>query len=143
MDADRFTLLSRLISMGSSSLLQYVSESFPWSADPAHIAFDSVLNLAKEEREAVSLITRHLQKRRFRLPKFGSYPSHFTNINFVSLDYLLPKLIAEQEKEIAEIVSGLLPEEDDEVRRLAQRFLEMKRRHLPTLQELALVSSKK
>ena len=137
MDADGFTLLSRLISMGSSSLLQYVSESFPWSADPAHAALDTVMTLARVERDAVTLITRHLQKRHLRLPKFGSYPSHYTNINFVSLEYLLPKLVAEQEKEIAEIVSRLLREEDEEVRRLAQSFLEMKRGHLQSLQELA------
>jgi hypothetical protein len=136
MNAGSFTLLSRLISMGSSSLLQYVSESSPWSADPAHSALGTVLALAKEERDAVAQITRHLQKRHVRLPKFGSYPSHYTNINFVSLEYLLPKLVAEQEKEIAEIVSRSRSEDEEDDRRIVQHYLEMKRKHLQTLQDL-------
>ena len=137
MDAGSLTLFSRLISMGSSSLLQYVSESFPWSADPAHAAFDAVLVIAREERDEVVRFTRLLQKRHLRLPPMGAYPSHFTTINFVSLVYLLPKLIAEHEKEIAEIDNMLPQTGDDDLRELALAYRNMKHRHLQTLQVLA------
>jgi hypothetical protein len=136
MDAGSQSLFSRLISMGSSSLLQYVSESFPWSADPAHAALDVVQSVAHEERDEVVRLTRMLQKRHLPLPVIGAYPSHFTNINFVSLDYLLPKLCSEHEKEIAEIESKLYQVGDDDIREEVQGYLDMKRRHLQTLQGL-------
>lgn len=136
MDAGSFTLLSRLIAMGSGSLLQYVSESFPWSADPAHAAVNGVLAIAREERDEVTRFTRVLQKKHLRLPPMGSYPSHFTTINFCSLEYILPKLIAEHQKEIAEIETRLHEAGDEEVLALAAGYLDMKRRHLQTLQGL-------
>ena len=137
MDAGSLTLFKRLISMGSSSLLQYVSESFPWSADPAHTAVNQVLAIAHEERDEVARFTRILQKKHVRLPSLGAYPSHFTTINFCSLDFMLPKLIAEHEKEIAEIESRLHSAEDEEIKKLAAGYLGMKRRHLQSLTGLA------
>jgi hypothetical protein len=141
MDSGSHTLLSRLIAMGSGSLLQYSSESFPWSADPAHAAVDAVKQIAHEERDEVMRFTRMLQKKRLRLPPMGAYPSHFTTINFCSLDYLLPRLIHEHQKEIAEIESMLHTAEDEEIRRLAASYLDMKRRHLDTLQNSAASKS--
>jgi hypothetical protein len=136
MDAGSYTLLSRLIAMGSGSLLQYVRESFPWSADPAHTAVQAVVEIANEERDEVTRFVRMLQKKRLRLPPMGAYPSHFTTINFCSLDYLLPKLIVEHQKEIAEIEAKLHSAGDEDIRKLAAGYLDMKRRHLASLQGL-------
>jgi hypothetical protein len=136
MDAGSLTLIHRLIAMGSSSLLQYVSESFPWSADPARVALARIMTIAHSERDAVTRLTRLLQKKHLSLPPFGSYPSHFTTMNFVSLDYLLPRLIAEHEKETAEIEMTLHLSDDEEMRKLAQGYLDLKRGHLQTLKDL-------
>jgi hypothetical protein len=136
MDAGSLTLIHRLIAMGSSSLLQYVSESFPWSADPAHAALARVLTIAHSEHDAVTRLTRLLQKKYLPVPALGSYPSHFTTMNFVSLEYLLPKLIAEHAKETAEIEAKLQLTDDEEIRKLAHAYLDMKRGHLQTLKEL-------
>jgi hypothetical protein len=137
MDAGSFNLISRLIAMGSGSLLQYVSQSFPWSADPAHAAMKSVRDIAQEEHDEVRRFMRMLQKKHLRLPPMGSYPSHFTTINFCSLDFLLPKLIAEHQKEVAEIDSRMHEATDEDIRALAAGYLDMKRRHLQTLIDLA------
>src|SRR6516162_8836008 len=136
MDAGSLALFTRLISMGSSSLLQYVSESYPWSADAARAGLDSVAAMAREERDKVVSFTRHLQKNRLRVAPMQAFPSHFTTINFVALEYLLPKLIAEHEKEIAQIDSMLPQAGDDEIRKLALAYRDMKHRHLQTLREL-------
>lgn len=137
MDAGSLNLFTRLIAMGSSSLLQYVSESFPWSADPTHAAVRQVLSIAQEERDEVTRFTRIMQKKHQPIPKLGAYPSHFTTINFCSIDYLLPKLIAEHEKEIADIEARLHRADDEDIRKLAVGYLDMKRRHLQTLKDLA------
>lgn len=138
MDAGSLTLLHRLIALGSRSLLQYVSEAFPWSADPTHSAEIKVRALAAAERDEAIRLTRWLQKQHVRMPPPASYPSHFTTINFCSLSYLLPMLIAENEREIAEIERQLpLAENDEEAHKLAHGYLDMKREHLRTLQDLA------
>jgi hypothetical protein len=136
MDAAGLKFIHQLVAMGSGSLLQYVSESSPYSADPARVAVEAVRTIAREERDETARLTRLLQKMRLRPPKGGSYPSHFTTMNFVTLEYLLPKLIAEHEKEIAQIAAQASPL-DDEAGRIAQAYLDMKRRHLQTLQKLA------
>jgi|ERR1051325_5866796 hypothetical protein len=137
MDAAAATLLFRLIALGTRSLLQYVSESVPWSADSSHAALETVKSIAREERDEVDSLTRFLQKKRIRIPSAGSYPSHFTTTNYVAVDYVLPKLIAEDEKEIAEIERQLHPLNDEEARRLAEAYLAMKRRHLDALRNLS------
>jgi rubrerythrin len=137
MDAGSLKLIHRLISMGSSSLLQYVSEAAPWSADGSHAALDRVVTMAHTERDEVTRLVRLLQKKHLPLAVTGSYPSHFTTMNFVTLDYLLPKLISEHEKERAEFESQLHTLDDEEIRKLVQTHLDMKRGHLQTLKELA------
>jgi hypothetical protein len=136
MDAGSLQLLHELIAMGSTSLLQYVSESSPFSGDAAHVDVDRVKAAAREERDEVVRLTRLLQKRHERLAKTGSYPSHFTTMNFVTLDYLRPKLIAETEREIASIAGKLDSAGDEEIRQLAENYLAMKRRHLEMLQTM-------
>jgi hypothetical protein len=137
MDAGSLTLMHRLISMGATSLLQYASESFPWSADPAHAAVLRVREMAGAEKAEVIRLTRYLQKKRISQPPRASYPSHFTTINFCSLDYLLPKLIAEHESQVAELESKLRLTEDEEIGKFAQAYLDMKRDHLQALRGLA------
>lgn len=137
MDAGNLKLVQQLIAMGSGSLLQYVSESSPYSADPAHTAFSRVVALAHEERDEVARLTRLLQKMHLSPPRTGSYPSHFTTMNFVTLDYLLPKLIAEHERETSQLVAALLVLDDDETRNIVQSYHDMKRRHLDVLKDLA------
>ena len=51
-------------------------------------------------------------------------------------DYLVPKLIVEHEREIADFERQLHPINDDEVRGLAENYLAMKRRHLDALRAL-------
>jgi hypothetical protein len=96
-----------------------------------------VLALAHEERDEVARLTRLMQKMRERPPKTGSYPSHFTTMNFVTLDYLVPKLIAENEREIAQIAAALSQLDDEDAQKIVQAYLDMKRRHLEVLQDLA------
>jgi hypothetical protein len=136
MDAGSRDAFRRLIALGATSLLQYVSESSPWSLGNSHDALDKVRALAEEDRAEIARFTRWLQKKHERVPLLYSYPSHFTTMNFVSLDYLLPKLIVESTREIAEIERLTNAMDDEEARALAAGYLDMKKCHLETLREL-------
>ena len=137
MDTARHDPLARLVALGTSSLLQYVGESSPWSPRESAAPLQKVLDLAGEERDETTRFTRILQKKHIRLPPMGAYPSHFTTMNFVTVDYLVPKLIGEHVREIAEIERILSQIDDEEIRCMAQGYLDMKRRHLETLKVLA------
>lgn len=137
MDAGSVALLHSLVSMGARSMLQYVCEACPWSPAGADPDFDRVRAIAASERDATARLTRHLQKKRLPLAPVESYPSHFTTLNFVKLDFILTKVIAEHEKEIAEIGSRLRDAADEEIRTLAEAYLARKRRDLEALREIA------
>ena len=136
MDAGSLTLLYRLVTLGSHSLLQYVSESVPWSAAKSAGALAQIMTMAREEREAAARLMRILQKKHLSPRDHGAYPSHYTTMNFVAIDYLLPKLIADNEKEVAEIEARLPQAIDEEAHALTQAYLDMKRRHLQALKEV-------
>jgi hypothetical protein len=136
MDAASFSLLSRLIEMGTCSLLQYTCELVPYTPPGLQALRAKVFAMAEEERAEVARFMRFLQKQHLRLKTPASYPSHFTTMNFCSLDFLLPKLRAEHEKEIAEIESRLAAALNEEVRTMAAAYLAMKRQHLAALTTL-------
>ena len=141
MNTNSVAVLHRLVAMGSTSLLQYVNEAVPWSADAGQAEFTKVQALAGEERDHVAQLSRFLQKRHFGVPKIPTYPSQFTTINFVSIEYLVPKLRADNEQEIATIQGWLQQVGEDEGRANLESYLAMKQRHLQVLQELAAVKA--
>jgi hypothetical protein len=138
MDTASIALLGRLIQMGTSSLLQYTGELVPFTPPHLQSTRDKVMWMAEEEKAEVARFTRYLQKQHVRMKPPASYPSHFTTMNFCSLDYLLPKLRAEHEKEVAEIETRLPSATNEDVRRMAQGYLDMKRLHLNALRDLTV-----
>jgi hypothetical protein len=137
MNAASHEMLGQLAALGTSSLLQYIAQSGTWASPASKDSLASVVALADEEREATSSFVRFLQKKRFRLPPLGFYPSQFTTMNFVTIEYLTPVLIKEHVKEIATIERLLAQIDDEEVRGMTQSYLEMKRRHFQALEALA------
>ena len=80
------------------SLLQYATEAWPWSAARDAVKTRRTLEeLATEQRRSVQRIVDLLDERRFAID-FDQYPEAFTNLNFVTLEYLLDQLVASQRK---------------------------------------------
>ena len=129
------SLLQRLIAMGRHSLLQYVAESCPWLSDQTRGEFADVLALAAEEQAAIGKLIRCLQKKHVRPLLLGSYPAHFTLMNFVTVDFLVPKLIEENAAQVAEIEKCLALATGEETHAAIQLYLDLKGRHLQTLTE--------
>ena len=69
----------------------------------------------------------------------GTFPMEFTDLNLLSLDYLLRELVRYQKRDIATIerlIAGLAG--DREARELAEEVLGSERAHLEALEELAI-----
>jgi hypothetical protein len=133
MDATTVTLLQEQVRKEGRSLLQYVSESFPWTTHKNHQVLPVLFDMAKEEQQSTAALVQLLLKHRARPPYLGAYPMSFTTINYMSLDFLLPYLIDFEKRRGTELERDLASISDEEANHLLQSLLEMKRRHLATL----------
>lgn len=130
-------LLEAIIRREGRSLLQYQSEAFPWPKTSGDPTPEKVRQLAREERDAVGSLVRFLSRRRHTVPYLGAFPMAFTTMNFVSLDFVLPRLAEDGRRAVADLERDRAALTDAEARAEVDRFLEMKRRHLKALEALA------
>lgn len=138
MDANSLSQLVQVIVKDGRSYLQYLSEAFPWATAQKQPALATLFALAKEEGEAVTHIARYLQKNRLNPPRFGAYPSVYTNDNFVALDYVVPILLRETKTRVVELEAAIGQVANDDARKLLTGYLELKRRQLAALAEIAV-----
>ena len=137
MDGASQELLQRVLRRESLALLQYAREAFPWTRIGEDKALAELRDVIDEDRQALADLGRFLTRRRVPLPYIGSYPADFTTVNFISLDYLLPRLLAEQRREVGTLEAEVPAATDPEAREQLVRLLDLKRRHLGVLERLA------
>ncbi len=120
----------------SRSLLQYVSEAYPWTLHPESAPLRTVLHFAKSELVALAQLGKAMMKARMGLPLPGAYPQSFTTLNFIALDFLGPMLVADQKRCLAELDEGLnwLPPGD--TRHALEHLVDLKRKHLEKLESM-------
>lgn len=136
-DAQTYALLQGLMRREGRSLLQYVSEAFPWTTAEKGEAAAQLRAMAEEENAGMAALARLLTRNHRTPPYLGSYPMDFTTLNFVSLEHLLPQLAASQRRGIAAIERDLNDLIDPEVRDVVGGLLAKKHQHLQTLEKLA------
>jgi hypothetical protein len=132
-DADR---LSEIIHRESRSLLRYLNDAYPWVRFGADEALNRLRGLARAEQEALSGLVRYFLREEHSLPPFSSYPASFTTMNFVSLDYLLPRMAADERRLLGLLESDCRALRDAGARAAVEKFLEAKRQHLKALESL-------
>lgn len=138
MDASAAIILQSIFRRLSRSLLQYVRDAFPWTTTVDQDRLQVLRVLIDAEEKADARLGAFLRRRRIPLPYIGPYPQTFTNINYVTLDYVLPHLIAQEKAEIVELERDVAKLWDDlEAREQAQAILDMSRKHLVALEELS------
>src|SRR5262249_7654918 len=116
-------------------LLQYIGESYPWAAHDREEALKSVLRMAKHEAHQLEQIVRHCIKTKFGNPALGAYPQSFMGINFQSIEFLLPLLVDDQKRRIADLEWSLLSAPED-FQGLLRDLIAGKKKHLEKMQQL-------
>jgi hypothetical protein len=119
------------------SLMQYLREAFPYLPGNGDNRLARFQQLATEDLESQVSLTNFLLRKHLSPPYLGPYPDRFTTFNYVSFDFLLPQLLQAERAEIAHLVKDVHTVDDAEVRERLQKVLDMKRRHLAELEELA------
>ncbi len=141
MDARTRALVEDILRREGRSLLQYVSESFPWATPQEQQALAQLQTLSKEEHQAIGAFLQWYARRAHAVPYLGSFPTSFTAINFVSLDHLLPMLAEAERQSLEQLERDLGNLTDAEVRDQVSTIVEMKRRHLAALKTLVTAPS--
>jgi hypothetical protein len=138
-DSKTDTLLQQIVRREGRSLLQYVSEAYPWITADEKVAVLQLEALIAEERDAIGRLIDLLARRNHTYPYLGSYPTAFTSINFVSLEHLLPMLVDYEARSLGELECDLAEITSPEALAIVQEMVDMKQRHLGLLKSLTTV----
>ncbi len=120
----------------SRSFLHYVRESYPWASVREAALREQILTLADREVEVLARIARFLQSHRVPLPILGTFPTGFTTANFLAARALVPRLLDESRRLLADLNRDLEFVTDDEVRQLLETLRQQKRDIVQTLEKM-------
>jgi len=98
-------LLNSVLINLSRSFLQYLSESSPWVRGEAAAAGRSIELLAADQRQDVRAIAEFLDSREWPVD-LGSFPTEYTDLQFLSLSSLMAGLIHSQQGQLAAITEA-------------------------------------
>ena len=127
--------LNRLLAHQCYSLVNYLSEAPPWTHPGNEELVEATRNIADDHEHYAQRLADAIEDRRGVL-EAGRYPMRFLSLNDLALDYLLSRLIEEQQRNIraiAQCVADLV--DDPQARRLASEVLGSERAHLDILKE--------
>lgn len=127
---DLFTLLCR-------SLVMYVADACPRTHRGDERATMVVQDVVADQKEMAARVAELIVERGGR-PDAGSFPMTYTDLNLLSLDYLLRELAIEQRRAVAAFQSCAAElGGDSEARELAEEALGQARAHLDALESLS------
>jgi hypothetical protein len=89
----------------SRSFLQYLSESSPWVRGELAAVGRDLESLAASQRGDVRLLAELLDSREYSVD-FGSFPTEYTDLQFLALQSLMAGLIHSQEGQIASLADA-------------------------------------
>jgi hypothetical protein len=136
-DTTTQALLQEIVRRESRSVLIYVGAAFPWTTSRGEETLVRLRRLIADEGRAIAALGQYLVRRHLPPPYTASYPSSFTTINFLALDYVLPRLVEDERRSLTDLERDLPRITDAEARAEVDKLAAVKRRHLAELQALA------
>jgi hypothetical protein len=134
---DVTALLTQLLHREQYSLANYLRYAPPWVPPGRAHAWAEVRRIAEAQRAHAARIGRLLVQRCGGAAS-GLFPVEFTRYNDVSLEYLIPHLVAYQQALVADLERALGRLGDDaEARRELRTVLDGERKHRDALLTLA------
>ena len=135
-DPDSQAVLEEIVRRESRSLLSYVGDSFPWTTTQGGPALARLHEAVRASKESVADLGAYLTRSGGRLPFLGSYPASFTSWNFISLAYLVPRLVTTEEEGLRALEADVAALPAGEAKAQAEKLLAVKRRNLEALRGL-------
>jgi len=131
------SVLNRLLVRLHRSLQMYLTQAAPWLNRGADKAALTLQNIVADQQRLAQLIADLLIARRIR-PETGDFPIDFTDMNFLSIEFLSRELATHARSDVEWITRAVATLEDDaEAKSLAEEALGSAKAHLEQLEELA------
>lgn len=129
--------LNHLLISLSRSLLQYVGEAWPWTSYTESDERRKIDELVARQKVQIARLVDLLASRSWPID-FGSYPTEYTDLHYVALDYLFHELVANQQAIVGEIAQTLLlGDHDNETAQFLNNLRSDQQSALQQLQSLA------
>jgi hypothetical protein len=140
-DLNSSDVLNRVLARVYRSLMQYAVDCWPWSRSTDTVGSESpeqqaIEKMTLQQQEFVARLA-DLIMRRGDVVDFGSYPDN-SELHYVSVDYLLGKLIADEQDLVAELQSAISAlGHDAEATALVSELLAAETQNVARLRELS------
>lgn len=137
MKASSVPILNRILATLNRSLAMYLADADPWTRAGDEQAAAALARIVEDQRRDVNRLAEVIIDSAARVDP-GQWPMEFTDLNFLSLDYLMQELIRHQREDVAQIqrCASLLAN-DRNARELAEEVLGSEQAHLEALEDLA------
>ena len=92
-------ILNRVLRDLSGCFLQYVGECWPWTAfgSDGNKQRNAVMQCVERQRQSIGLIASFLNPKQDRV-EFGDFSTDYTDLHYVSLQFLVKRLVESQQK---------------------------------------------
>jgi hypothetical protein len=130
-------VLNRLLTVLYRSLPMYLTYASPWIHRGDEVAMAALRHIVEDQKQLAARIGQFLLAHHGPI-EMGEYPLDFPDMNDLSLDFLITRLVECQKHDVAAIdlcVAEL--QGDRQAASLAEEALGAARGHLETLEELA------
>ena len=144
-DQNQNDVLNRIVARVYRCLLQYTMECWPWTTATETPGREppeqkTVEQMAARQRDFIARLVDVLTQRGASVD-FGNYPD-FSEMHYVSLDYLLGKLMADEQKLVSELEAAIPALKGDaRAAGLVSELLSAEKEHLVRLREMAARAS--
>ena len=136
-DSQHTAELNQLLGALARSLVQYVGECWPWTRVEAEDERRTIDEIVERQQRQIAALA-DLIMGRGTIAEFGTFPTEFTDLHYVALDYLLDQLIADERSLVAAIESAAGACSDDaEAADLLKQLLAEEQENAATLEKLA------
>jgi hypothetical protein len=130
--------LNRLLEIEQFSLANYLLNARPWTHPGDEPLLDTVRRIAEDQRNQAIRIGQLLVDRNGYIER-NQFPMEFVDYNDLALDYLMQRVIEDQQQLINEVAAGREQLADDpEARQLADEILANEKQHLEMLTRVTI-----
>lgn len=129
--------LTRLLQLQYRSLPMYLVEADPWTASRGGAAVAALRRIVADQESLARRTAELLEERRIPIDP-GEFPMEFTDLNFLSMQYMKSLLIESLQQQAAGLRDCIVQLQDDpRGRALAEEALGANQAHLEMLEELS------
>jgi len=135
-------VLNELLRLQMRSLPQYLESTSFWAERGEQQAKDAVSRIVEDQRQMGQRIAKLIESRG-KTVSAGEFSMSYTDLHFLSIDYLLKRIMEEQQRDIP-VIENMAAElsDDQEARTLVEEVLGSEKAHLESLEELVAIHAR-